>query len=331
MSVLPRFLALVQQDNAIVNFHTLQPGITRKDKGKDVRAKYVPPEIDVDTCTSKPPPDLSPNMYHKYNTQYVGSQQGLKDYEEFLANAPDFIDDNYPLPSSLHLKHGIVAGYKHDRSKRCQTCKKHTHVLKMHDGNICNICHLAQVVLCDKCHQLKPRGHKCNYIPTQLKKLGTLVKPGSKRLGRPCKREYWLIGNKRKCECPYCPPGTFIGGKSFSKHLKRKHSTDTPTYKCDCGYTCSVKTQFDRHLRSHSDERPFKCKFCDKRYKHSEGRSTHMRKKHPTKHRMKKIPKRKHRHRSGIVLEYTQKQRIPIVTNTSKPLDIQPLAQLGQK
>ena len=98
-------------------FHKLPPAVTRNDPGKDVRNKYRPPHVEVDTCTRTPPDGSPAGKYHKWNTQFIG--KGKQHYELFLKEAPDFVNDKeahdciqFFAPTwSFHVENGIVAGF----------------------------------------------------------------------------------------------------------------------------------------------------------------------------------------------------------------------------
>ncbi|XP_046802766.1 zinc finger protein 271-like isoform X1 [Lucilia cuprina] len=83
--------------------------------------------------------------------------------------------------------------------------------------------------------------------------------------------------NEKTFKCLYCPT-VFSKLKSVTTHYKRSHSKTTKTIFCEyCNMSFFTKFLLERHLRSHTEQRPFHCNLCDKSYKYKRNLDVHLR------------------------------------------------------
>jgi len=260
----------------------------RQDAGASIRAKIPDKTLDktLDNTTDK---------YHKLDTQYIGTHKGLTQYEHFIKHAPELVNDQDVreyMKGAFYVENGIVAGFQQCRScteksnepfcgkclaqgkHKCDTCHQLEDPRRMVNLT-CETCHLKEIVHCHTCKKKEPRGHACilpiivNYMPEF-------------QSGRPRQQKYVNIKGKKHILCTLgCKPGTFIGMRSWKRHVGRKHSIGIHKFKCRrCKYKCNDISQFKRHKLTHSDKRNFVCNICQRTYKQSEGLYAHKKKCH---------------------------------------------------
>ena len=73
-------------------------------------------------------------------------------------------------------------------------------------------------------------------------------------------------------KCPYegCTQDA-VSEWGLQSHIRAKHTGEKPFICNECGRSFVGNGQLQRHLRSHSDEANYQCKYCDKRYKNPNG------------------------------------------------------------
>ena len=97
-----------------------------------------------------------------------------------------------------------------------------------------------------------------------------------------CEKKESLKNNERKCTekdycCRYCGEkfATSSGG-DLEKHL-RTHSGERP-YQCEhCGKAFKTNSDLKKHLRTHSGERPYQCEHCGKGFTQNSSLKKHLR------------------------------------------------------
>ena len=89
--------------------------------------------------------------------------------------------------------------------------------------------------------------------------------------------------SSKKPVCPTCTK-TFSTNKNLNRHIKI-HSEEKP-YQCseqDCNLSFTRKDHLDRHMRKHSGEKPFSCDLCNEKFPYLKSLHRHMKNKVCTK------------------------------------------------
>lgn len=82
-------------------------------------------------------------------------------------------------------------------------------------------------------------------------------------------------------QCPLCPFKSHV--KEYLKnHIKKIHEKwRLPKFHCIfCKKICTYKANFEDHLRSHTQERPFTCKLCPREFSSRASKSVHVKRVH---------------------------------------------------
>lgn len=82
---------------------------------------------------------------------------------------------------------------------------------------------------------------------------------------------------RKNCECPFCHK-IFSTSGNLRNHCMTIHSNYRP-FVCpypNCNKKYTVKSRFQVHLRTHTGDKPFKCKFCSKSFNEKGNLKTHL-------------------------------------------------------
>ena len=97
--------------------------------------------------------------------------------------------------------------------------------------------------------------------------------------GKPTDSADTRNGNKKvRGKCRTCSNNSKGSQSDLCEHMKNKANVDVQeSYQCvECGKCFKLKDSFLRHMRIHTDERPFTCHVCGKQFRDSGGLSRHL-------------------------------------------------------
>ena len=79
---------------------------------------------------------------------------------------------------------------------------------------------------------------------------------------------------ERKFKCKICPDDRYFKTKDhLSRHMKFHYE---PSHQCEvCLKKFHLKQDLDRHMRTHSGEKPHVCSICDRRFARKQNLKTH--------------------------------------------------------
>ncbi len=282
--------------------------LTRAEVQAEMEVDIILGELDGAFCGDEYMPGLTPvGKYHVMNTEYDGVPEGLPRYAEMLRTL-SFVTDDEILSFMrgekyvVEVKSGMITafsacwqcGVRSDKTcchkcfmkgkGECMSCAT-VHDVRRMRGDLCIMCYNAEPIYCEHCKKTLPRGHPC--VPPN-----SMVEDRPAAVGRPrtnpARRFFVRKNGKGMIECNLgCPPRTYLTDRSWKRHVRRKH-TKGYRFKCShpgCTYAgCNDRNQFNRHLLTHDKARKYKCRFCPKDYKQSEGLSNHYTRVHPVEY-----------------------------------------------
>ncbi|XP_044727365.1 gastrula zinc finger protein XlCGF7.1-like [Chrysoperla carnea] len=175
----------------------------------------------------------------------------------------------------LHLKEHQDLTHN-PQNLTCNTCKKvlvNIYELKRHKFRT----HSLHCKYCDK-----PFKDKCslkNHIKEEhlrIEKYVTCHICGKSITKKNIHHHLATHGEREKITCDKCSK-TFINDLTFKAHMKEIHGERIRKHLCNiCGHASRSAADLRKHIRTHSDERPYSCDRCDKTFRCADNVKRHI-------------------------------------------------------
>lgn len=127
---------------------------------------------------------------------------------------------------------------------------------------------------CKKCNayywnlkRLRSHHKECKQVQNKLSLCDFCGKGFTTKTNLQVHRQIHGSGSKLVFECFMCKR-QFQSKKSLKQHILQKHVDDKPKFQCDaCGKRIMWRSRFVRHLKLHSNNFPFECSHCSKKFR----------------------------------------------------------------
>lgn len=118
------------------------------------------------------------------------------------------------------------------------------------------------------------------WVTTWLNKLGIPLQVGLESCSQWMGGKGMARNRKMSCsttkmhQCPFCQYSTAVL-TNLNRHV-RTHTGEKPFACPHCPYTCTQKENLKTHIRTHTGEKPYACPYCPYRSSRTDSLKNHM-------------------------------------------------------